>query len=231
MNMMNFFRSLFNRKTEFQTDKQELSIDKQELSKYLPENPIIVEAGMFDAADTEDFARVFSGGHIHGFECLPYYYDLSCKRLSKYTNVSTYPVALSDAAGELDFYVSTFKGELSASGSLLAPKLHQEVHPDVKFNERIKVKAVTLDDWAAEHGILKVDFLWLDLQGAEIRALQGAEKMLQNVTGIFTEVSLIETYENVPLYDEVKSFLQSKGFRIVKEYLPYKDMGNVFFLK
>jgi 2-O-methyltransferase len=226
--MIKFFKSLFQRKAEPNT---ELSIDKQELRHYLPENPVIVEAGMFDAADTEEFAQVFPTGKIHGFECLPFYYDLSCKRLSKYTNVATYPVALSDTAGELDFYVSTLKGELSASGSLLAPKLHQEVHPEVKFNERIKVKAVTLDEWAAQHGISRVDFLWLDLQGAEIKALQGAEKLLENVTGIFTEVSLIETYENVPLYEEVKTFLTSRGFKIAKEYLPYKDMGNVLFLK
>lgn len=224
--MINFFKNFFKSK-----EKDNLSIDKRELEKYLPKNPVIVEAGMFDAADTEEFAQVFPSGKIHGFECLPHYYELSCKRLGKYTNVATYQLALSDAAGELDFYVSTLKGELSASGSLLAPKLHQEVHPEVKFNERIKVKAITLDEWAAQYSISHVDFLWLDLQGAEIRALQGAEKMLQNVMGIFTEVSLIETYENVPLYEEVKSFLQSKGFKIEKEYLPYKDMGNVLFLK
>jgi 2-O-methyltransferase len=226
--MINFLKNFFKRE---QRQPDNLSIDKRELKMYIPENAVIIEAGMFDAADTEDFARVFPAGKIHGFECLPHYYDLSCKRLASYSNVATYPLALNDAVGELDFYVSTTNGELSASGSLLAPKLHQEVHPHVKFNERIKVKAITLDQWAVEYGIPQVDFLWLDLQGAEIRALQGAEKVLQNVKGIFTEVSLIETYENVPLYEEVKTFLQSKGFRIEKEYLPYKDMGNVLFLK
>lgn len=195
--MIEFFKNIFRKKNS------EFSIPKQELKPFLPENPVIIEAGICDGTDTEDFAHHFPGATIHGFECLPYYFESASKRLSKFENVKLYPLALSDTSGELDFYVSTLHDNFYGSGSLLPPHLHQDVHPDIKFNQRIKVKSISLDEWAKEYQIDRVDFLWLDLQGAELKALHGAEKILKDVSAIFTEVSLIETYENVPLYDEV----------------------------
>jgi len=223
--MIRFFTKLFKK------EPVDFSISKQDLRQYLPPNPVIVEAGVCDGSDTEEFATIFPEARIHGFECLPHYFEQSFRRLSKYSNVALYPFALSDALGPVNFHVSTLNGDYSASGSILAPRLHREVHPEIKFDNVISVEAITLDEWASRFNIGHVDFLWLDLQGAELKALHGAETLLRNVKAIFTEVSLIETYNDVPLYDEVKSFLSDRGFRIAKEYLPYKDMGNVFFVR
>jgi FkbM family methyltransferase len=222
---MNFFRRFFPKQDV------EIAINKKQLAQYLPSNPVILEAGVCDGADTEEFARCFPLGKIHGFECLPYYQEVAKKRLERYPNVTLYPFALSDQCGELDFHVSTRQGEFFGSGSILTPKLHKEVHPQIVFKDTIRVQGITIDDWAQRYHIGPVDFLWLDLQGAEIKALKGSTRTLGHVKGIFTEVSLIETYEGVPLYDEVKAFLLSKGFTVKKEYLPYKDMGNVLFIK
>lgn len=222
---MNFINRIF------QNKPPEISIEKRDLKKILPPNPVILEAGVCDGLDTEEFARVFPDGQIYGFECLPHYFELAAKHLEKYPNVRIYPFALNNHSCELDFYVSTRKGQFYGSGSILKPKLHKEVHPEILFEEKIRVQAITIDDWAAKYNIAKVDFFWLDLQGAEIKALEGAEKILMTTKAIFTEVSLIETYQNVPLYLEIKSFLYSKGFKIHREFLPFKDMGNVLFLK
>jgi FkbM family methyltransferase len=208
-----------------------ISLDKIELLNYLPTNAVIIEAGAFDGEDTEDFAKCLPNSQIHSFECLPEYYEIAKTRIQNYSNVHLYPLALSDKSELLDFYVSTRHGELSASGSILQPKLHKEVHPEIKFEKKIKVQTTSIDDWSAEYQIEHVDFIWLDLQGAEMKALKGASHTLANVKAIFTEVSLIETYEAVPLYDNLKAFLFSKGFKVEREYLPYQDMGNVFFVK
>ena len=221
---MGFWHRLFGRQPDF-------TVDKQQLKEYLSETCSILEAGVCDGDDTEAFATIFPNGHIHGFECVPHYQEVAQKRLEKYSNVTLYPYALSDTSGEVDFHVSTLNGHSFGSGSLLSPKLHKEVHPNILFESTIKVTTTTIDEWAQKYDIDKIDFLWLDLQGAEIKALRGAERILKNVKGIFTEVSLIETYEQVPLYEEVKSFLMARNFKVHKEYLPYKDMGNVLFLR
>ena len=217
--------------SKFWKKKVVISLDKVDLLNYLPSNAVIIEAGAFDGEDTEDFAKCLPSAQIHSFECLPEYYEIAKKRTQNYFNIHLYPLALSDKSELLDFYVSTRLGELSASGSILQPKLHKEVHPEIKFEKKIKVQAISIDDWSAKYQIGHVDFIWLDLQGAEMKALQGASHTLANVKAIFTEVSLIETYEGVALYENLKTFLFSRGFKVEREYLPYQDMGNVFFVK
>lgn len=207
------------------------SVPKTELRKFIPEDATILEAGTCDGTDTEEFAKVFPKGHIYGFECMPNYFSQATARLQSYRNVSIYPFALNDKPGTLDFYVSTQQNEVTGSGSILRPKLHKELHPSIRFDETIKVEAITIDDWAERNGIKSIDFMWLDLQGAELKALHGAPRILKTVRGIFMEVSLIETYENVPLYDQVKTYLNNLGFQVEREFLPYRDMGNVLFIR
>lgn len=222
---MDFIRKLFKGK------EVPFAVQKSALLDYLPADSIILEAGVCDGDDTEEFAKLFPKGHIHGFEALPHYQKVAGQRVGRYANVTLYPFALDEVSGALDFHVSTLNGQFFGSGSLLTPKLHKEVHPHIAFDTTITVDSISIDDWANRYRIPRIDFMWLDLQGAEIRALTGAEKMLKTVRAIFMEVSLIETYEGVPLYGDVKEFLSLRGFNVEKEFLPYKDMGNVLFVK
>jgi FkbM family methyltransferase len=57
------------------------------------------------------------------------------------------------------------------------------------LREKINVPVVTLGDWAYSQGTVRVDFLWLDLQGGELAALQGASRILPTCH-LYSEVSL-----------------------------------------
>jgi hypothetical protein len=52
----------------------------------------------------------------------------------------------------------------------------------------------------------------LDIQGAELLALQGAMSMLEYTDAIICEVNLIETYEGCALEEEISNFLEKQGF-------------------
>jgi hypothetical protein len=69
------------------------------------------------------------------------------------------------------------------------------------------------------------------MQGAEYRVLASSPEILKTVKVLFTEVSLIETYSEVLLYPEFKTWLEKQGFEMVLEDLPYDDMGNVLFVR
>ena len=91
------------------------------------------------------------------------------------------------------------------------------------------VQCVRLDDWSSDHGV-QPDLLWLDLQGAELDALRGAEVVLERVRLIHSEVSVIEEYEGCALYHEVRSWLAQHGFDVLVEALPPgSPQGNVLF--
>ena len=82
-------------------------------------------------------------------------------------NLTTLHAAVADQPGELRF----FEG---LNGSIARDGVGQVV------------PAVTIDDLAAEHG--QPEVLFLDIEGAEIKALDGAAKTLERGCDLFIEV-------------------------------------------
>ena len=56
------------------------------------------------------------------------------------------------------------------------------------------------------------DFLKLDVQGAEVDVMNGAEKILADVAVIHTEVEFVPMYKGQPLFAEVDQRLRQAGF-------------------
>jgi FkbM family methyltransferase len=172
---------------------------------------------------------LFSQGVVHAFEPVPELFAKLKKRTAGAPNVSTYDCALGARSGQAMLHVSS--GRSDASSSLLRPTGHLEVHPRVTFAASVQVPCVSLDDWARQHGIEKVDLLWLDLQGLEFDVLSASSLILPTVKAIYTEVSLKEMYEGSCLYAEYRSWLESRGFSVIAEELRWADMGNVLLAR
>jgi FkbM family methyltransferase len=203
-------------------------IPKSYIKKFLPTAPIIVEAGAHIGKDTIEMAEIWPKGSIFAFEPVPFLHEQLVEKTRIANNIHCYPVALSDSTGSATMYVSS--GESDGSSSLLVPKEHIVEHPNVKFTEKLQVKTITLDEWTVSERIDHVDFLWLDLQGHELAVLTASPRTLSSVFAIHTEVSLKETYNGVSLYPEFRSWLENKGFEVVRESLPWRDMGNVLLV-
>jgi len=195
----------------------------------LPPAPVIVEAGAHGGGDTVRLARTWPRGHVHAFEPVPALFQRMSARVRNRRNVSCYPLALSDSVGTAEIYVSS--GASDASSSLLRPTGHLAEHPQIDFKQVVKVLVTTLDAWAHEQAIGTVDFLWLDLQGGELAALRGASTLLSAVRVVYSEVSLKPMYQGGPLYPEFREWMAAQGFAVVREKLPYPDMGNVVFAR
>lgn len=71
------------------------------------------------------------------------------------------------------------------------------------------VPTVRLDD---VEGLDDVDYMKLDIQGAELDAFRGGERALQNAVLIHTEVAFIEGYHGAPLFADIDRHLRSHGF-------------------
>ncbi|MFM7793657.1 MAG: FkbM family methyltransferase, partial [Microcystis panniformis] len=58
-----------------------------------------------------------------------------------------------------------------------------------------------------------IDFLQVDVQGAELNIFQGAQQIIKNSTlAIQTEVEFAPIYKNQPLFADVNSHLRQQGF-------------------
>jgi hypothetical protein len=87
------------------------------------------------------------------------------------------------------------KDDWDLSSSLLAPKLHLEQNPWVTFERDCEVPTVRLDAWA-EMSIpgQTVDFIWMDVQGAEHLVIAGGAKTFSHSCFCYFEYSDRELY-------------------------------------
>ena len=69
------------------------------------------------------------------------------------------------------------------------------------------------------------------MQGYEPILLSNSPLAMSKIEYLYTEVSLIETYDKVMKYEEYRSMLLENGFEVVFEDLPWDDMGNILFKK
>lgn len=189
--------------------------NKKYIEQFLPKNPVILEAGAHIGVDSVEMALMWPGSTIHAFEPVPSLYDKLVNNTYKFSNIRCYQLALSNVAGRAPFYVSGGGGD--ASSSLLKPKDHLLQHPQITFDTVIEVPTLTLDDWADQNGVDRIDFMWLDMQGHELAMLKAAPRILKTVSVIFLEVSREELYFGTSLFNEVHPWLMSQGFQYICE--------------
>ncbi|MEX0940439.1 MAG: FkbM family methyltransferase [Candidatus Babeliales bacterium] len=198
------------------------------LKTLLPEDAIIIEAGAHIGRDTLKLSTLFPNGTIHAFEPVPYLFAELKKATENRKNIHCYNYALSNKTGTEIMFVSS--EQCTALSSLLKPAEIAQEKPDISFIPTT-VNTITLDDWTQKYNIDHVDFLWLDLQGHELTALQAAPNILKTAKALLIEVSLTERYKENPLYPQVKTWLEKQGFSVYIENLHHNTWGNVLFVK
>jgi FkbM family methyltransferase len=62
--------------------------------------------------------------------------------------------------------------------------------------------------------VQRVDYMKLDVQGAELDILKGAPRHLASTLMIHTEVEFLEMYKGQPLFADVDAFLRAQGFML-----------------
>jgi FkbM family methyltransferase len=84
----------------------------------------------------------------------------------------------------------------------------------------VEKSTTTLDTILTEHNIQKVDFLKLDIQGAELDALKGGTRALNTAAVVLLELSVDDTYVGAPHASDVIAFMRDQGFT-------FRDLADV----
>lgn len=150
------------------------------------------------------------------------------ERRSSVCQLKVAHAAATNYNGTATFYIANN----DMSSSLLPMTRHSDLYPGIGAVAKEIVPARTLDALLEEHGERAADynFLNLDIQGAELMALQGAFATLPSIDWIICEVSRIELYEGCPLAQDIEDFMASQGFRKLEEMFAFShDWGDMFF--
>lgn len=204
---------------------------KNELLHYLSEidDLVIFDIGACEGEDTIKYSKLFPNSKIYSFEPIPNNYKKAIKNLSDYnvTNASLYEIALSNSTGEADIFVSEGHPEYlqktenwdygNKSSSLLPAKELVNYYKWLSLSNTLKIKTLTLFDFCTVNEIKKIDFVHMDVQGAELMVLEGAKEYLDKIKMIWLEVEAVELYKDQPLKNSVVQFLNNNGFEIIKD--------------
>lgn len=190
-------------------------------------DPNILEIGCNDGCQTLWFLEIFENPKVYCFEPEPRAIARFNAKVGQRSNVNLFEIALSDHNGDITFYQSGGQRDekpakampqgWDLSGSIRQPKDHLTVYPWVTFDQSITVKTATLDTWCKEHGIEVIDFIWMDVQGAEIDVLRGGMNTLSKTRFIYTEYSNTELYEGQYTLKQLLKHL--KNFKVLIRYL------------
>lgn len=153
-----------------------------------------------DAAEAERLAKAYAG---RSFQCIG--------------------LVLSDQVGDVEFHVTRDP----KCSSLLAPNDKVlDRFPGLgvaKLDRLAALSATTLDRLLADDVISPAQFIKLDVQGGELRILDGADRALQSCLAAVLEVSFAEIYKGQPLFGDVQTYMQDRGF----EFHSFVKLGGI----
>jgi len=189
------------------------------VASYVPDLPLsIFEIGARPVqADPEPYAAlvgIFDNLEITAFEIG----DELCDELNRITpkNVTYHSCALGKETGKQTLYET----QHPMCSSLYEPNdelMKKYFRLDMATsNLEHELEVTSLDDFTKKNSMGDIDFVKIDIQGAELDVFKGGEKALKNSLFIVTEVEFIPLYKDQPLFGEVSTYLQSKGLMFHK---------------
>lgn len=233
-----------------------MGIGKDEIKKLIGEKEkiVIFEIGCADGVDSKDFLTTFGDNlMLYTFDPEPINIQIMTKEgmfdaqgnsnnslVSDARHIFS-PYALCDKDGTVEFNRSrNTAGEGGGyfwgrySGSIRKPKTHlySDVYgnrwPACVFDEVEEVSSIRLDTFCKNNDISSIDFLWMDVQGAEKDVFSGAQNMLKNINYVYTEFYNEEMYSGCVGLEEIKSLLPN--FEVINIWSYHDaDGGDVLF--
>lgn len=208
---------------------------------------VIMDIGSCTGEDAIKYKNLFPSAFVIAFEPLVENIAVMKKHFQMFgKDIKIENFALSDTNGVSDFFISggnpceeaqeheftsLMPKEWNKSSSLLPPSNEsRKLMPWLKFDKKRTVKTVKLETYMKEENIQQIDFMHLDVQGAELKVLKGMGAMISRLKVLWLEVENVELYEHQPLKKDLNDFLNINNFQLVKDTSKDKITGDCLYI-
>jgi FkbM family methyltransferase len=145
---------------------------------------------------------VYPDKRVVSFEANPH-----CEPMLKQAGAESLICLLGDkTVDKVQFYLNP--NDITSTGS----SIYKEKSHFFENAAMVELPMYRLDEVVPAEA--KLDFLKMDVQGAELKVLDGATKLLPTIKWIYLEVSFVSLNEGSPLFDHVFDHLRRLGYRI-----------------
>ncbi len=153
-------------------------------------------------------------GDVLWVEAIPSVYLELVKNIELYEKQRAFNACLSNVDNEeVVFNVSNNE---SQSSSMFELGTHLLIHPEVHYIEQITMKTKRVDTLFKGYSFKNINFLNVDLQGAEHLAIEGMGDLIKNIDYALLEVNMKETYKGCMLIPDLDYFMMQRGFERVE---------------
>jgi FkbM family methyltransferase len=200
----------------------------------------IFDIGCCEGEESIRFLRHFKQARVFAVEALPNNQQICRENFAVYQShgIELVPLALGDRVGTTDLFVSSGRppeaqaewNHGNKSSSILPPNGEILMHGWLEFKQKISVACSTLDHFCEERGIVEIDVVHMDVQGAESLVLAGAARILPKIGAIWLEVAVKEFYQGQRLKSDLEAVLWQAGFWLFRDYMRGDGEGDQLWL-
>jgi FkbM family methyltransferase len=165
--------------------------------------------GQFTIAANE----ILKPKRIHSFEPVSATFTMLTRNVRKYDNITLYQMACGDSSGSSTIHIN----RNSQSSSLLSrADVHEQAFPEQSKIASEEIKVVRLDECLRESDLVPPTLMKLDVQGFEIKAIMGCEKLIKSIDLIMLETSFDPLYVGETPFNQLNEFMIRMGFEFVR---------------
>ncbi|MBH8573087.1 FkbM family methyltransferase [Nostocaceae cyanobacterium CENA369] len=186
------------------------------IQKFLLESQdvkVIFDLGANVGRTVGRYKDIFPQATIFGFEPFIEPFSQMENTFQNVEKIRLYNMAVSNINSNINFFLN----KANETNSLLPITKEWDKYfgEDIATQAgTVEVKTTTLDTFCKQAGVDKIQILKMDIQGAELMALEGAINLLanQSINLIYTEVMFAKFYENQASFYKIYELLEKHNF-------------------
>ncbi len=190
---------------------------------------VVFDVGANVGEYTSAILKAFNEVEIHAFEPLKPNFDQLIQKFGNDARIRLVQKGIGEKSGKSTIH---YNPEVGSMASVYQRKLQ---HHQIEFNTTEAIEIETISNYCSEKKITEIDFLKLDIEGHELAALKGAQKIMDKNKIRFIQFEFGGTNIDSGTYFRDFWYLLSPRYRIyrilrngLREIKSYNESNEIF---